>query len=214
MNSIIETYDIIADQYYKCREELILQKELDIFMSKIETGGTILDAGCGNGRDIKIFADKGYNCIGVDGSLGQLKIAQGRNYTGNVDFIHSDLRSINLSNKFDGIWCNAVLPHFSNDDIILILNKFKYLLNPNGIIFASFKQGRGEQYVVESEFGNCTRYTNFHQESDIVMFSEIVGLRILKLDFYNERNRFKRYNRDLNFIVVLFAANLKFNYPI
>jgi len=209
MNSVIDTYNSIAAQYYKCREELILKEELDLFMSRIPAGGSVLDAGCGNGRDLTIFADNGYNCTGIDGSVGQLMFAQKRHYSRKVNFIHSDLRTVDFANKFDGIWCNAVLPHFSNDDIILILNKFKSSINQNGVIFASFKQGVGERQVIEYEFGNCTRYTNFHQKSDIIRFSDITGLNIMKMDYYNEKARFNDYNRDLNFIVTFFTYRPK-----
>ncbi len=59
--------------------------------------------------------------------------------------------------------------------------------------------------VAESGFDNCLRYTNFHQESDMVRFAKMTGLRILDMDFYNERSIFKDYNRDLDFIVTTFS---------
>ena len=38
------------------------------FLNNIPKGGTILDLGCGSGRDSKAFIDKGYKITAVDGS--------------------------------------------------------------------------------------------------------------------------------------------------
>ncbi len=202
---LIEIYNIIAPKYYSCREDLALLPELDAFMNLVPDGGLILDAGCGNGRDIKIFSDRGYQCVGLDGSKKQLRYAFLRSYKTDVKFECVDLRTYHSTLKFDGIWCNAVLPHFRNSDIMIVLSMFKRQLRNNGIILATFKEGSGDRMVVEPEFDNCTRYTNFHNKSDIEHFAGQTGLKIIDIHYYNERERFQKHNRDLNFIVATFS---------
>ena len=45
------------------------------FMEMLPAGGTILDLGCGSGRDSKTYKNAGFKVIAVDGSEALCKIA-------------------------------------------------------------------------------------------------------------------------------------------
>jgi SAM-dependent methyltransferase len=75
---------------------------------------TILDLGCGPGRDLKTFTALGHRAIGVDGAANFAAMA--RDYSGcevwHQDFVHLDLPPA----MFDGIFANAALFHVPSAD--------------------------------------------------------------------------------------------------
>ena len=70
---------------------------------------TILDFGCGPGRDLQTFTRMGHHAIGLDGSQEFARMA--REDSGcevwQQDFLQLDLPAA----RFDGIFANAVLFH-------------------------------------------------------------------------------------------------------
>jgi SAM-dependent methyltransferase len=72
---------------------------------------TILDFGCGPGRDLKVFAELGHVAIGLEGAAQFAAMA--RAYSGcgvwQQDFLKLDLPE----NYFNGVFANASLFHMS-----------------------------------------------------------------------------------------------------
>lgn len=204
-NRVIEVYNQIAKQYFSKRENLVLLPELKKLTSFVPVGGKILDAGCGNGRDVSILNNWGYDVVGIDASVEQIKFAQERlKGRDNVHLINDNLFNHEFEKEFfDAIWCCAVLPHMNNSEIKEILSKFHRILKCNGVSMLTFKEGLGEELVKEPEFNGIMRYTNFHMADSIENFSRMSGFRIIEIYKYNERKRFSPTNRDLNFFVVL-----------
>lgn len=208
-DNVISVYDSIANLYYDHREHLILSPEMNRFINLINCKGLILDAGCGNGRDLKIFSERDFEAVGIDASCGQLNYARNRNYRTDVKLIKSDLRKFSYYCKFDGIWCNAVLQHLCNVDIVKVLKIFNAHLESKGVILATFKKGNGYKYVVEKEFNNIVRYTNFHNENLIIDMAKEANLEVLEFDYYNERDRFGIHNRNIDFIVAIMKHHMR-----
>lgn len=203
-NDIIDVYNIIASKYYDLRENLILYPEFNRFNEYLlnTRDSVILDAGCGNGRDVLLFAKNGYNVYGIDYSDSQLNFAFNREYPFPVYLLKQNILNLDFpNNMFDGIWCNAVLPHFSVPNIMLILSLFQKCLKPNGVLMATFKRGNGECYVIEKEFDDIERFTSFQSEDMVRKMITNCGLGMLELYSYNERERFGNNTRDLDFIV-------------
>jgi SAM-dependent methyltransferase len=74
---------------------------------------TILDFGCGPGRDLKVFTELGHTAVGLDGALRFVEMA--RCYSG-CEIWHQDFIRLSLpAEHFDGIFANASLFHV--DDI-------------------------------------------------------------------------------------------------
>lgn len=63
--------------------------------NEISEYSTIIDLGCGNGKDVIFFASLGFKTIGVDASISAIKICNDKRatltYSKNLEFIHSDL---------------------------------------------------------------------------------------------------------------------------
>lgn len=76
----------------------ITQKE---FIKYLPPGATILDFGCGSGRDTKYFLDQGFLVDAIDGSSELCKLAT--EYTG-VDVICMQFQDIEVLNRYNGIW--------------------------------------------------------------------------------------------------------------
>jgi len=121
------------------------------FISYLPIHGTILDAGCGPGRDVKAFVEAGYKVYAMDASQAMVehcstiigdrcRLATFQDYTTDI--------------KFDGIWACASLLHLEPEELAVVIKKFTMFLKPGGVFFMSFKYGT-ENYVKDGRYFNC-----------------------------------------------------------
>ena len=76
MSETIEYYDNNAENYADSTANIDFSEMQDAFLSEIKAGAFILDFGCGSGRDLLYFLQKGYNVTALDGSSAMCRIAR------------------------------------------------------------------------------------------------------------------------------------------
>jgi SAM-dependent methyltransferase len=104
---------------------------------------TILDIGCGPGRDLKTFAGLGHRAIGLDGAAEFVTMA--RDYAG-CEVWQQDLLQLDLpSEMFDGVFANAVLFHVPSAALPQVLRRLHATLKPGGVLFSSNPRGHNEE---------------------------------------------------------------------
>ena len=115
---------------------------------------TILDLGCGPGRDLKTFSALGHRAIGLDGCAEFVQMA--RAFSGcevwQQDLLHLDLPPA----TFDGIFANAVLFHVPSAALPAVLAHLNAAIKPGGVLFTSNPRGHNE------EGWNGARYGSYH----------------------------------------------------
>jgi SAM-dependent methyltransferase len=115
---------------------------------------TILDLGCGPGRDLKTFSDLGHVAVGLDGAARF--VAMARTFSG-CEVWQQDLLKLQLPpSHFDGVFANAVLFHVPSVELPRVLRELHETLRPGGVLFSSNPHGRGE------EGWNRGRYGAYH----------------------------------------------------
>lgn len=138
------------------------QVEFEDFCWRIMPGGSILDAGCGGGRDCRAFADRGFKVIGIDLSIEMIRLA--REFAPGCKLMAADVRYIPLPDQtIDGIWCCASLLHLKRDQTLQALKEFRRVLKVGGICCIMVKEGSGEE-IVEYEQGKTRFFTYFRRE--------------------------------------------------
>ena len=163
-------------QYYEDNAEQFAQNTLDVDMSELHErflahlapSSRILDAGCGAGRDAAIFLKLGYQVEAFDASPKLVKIAK------EVSGIYVHLSTfLNYTSElpYAGIWACASLLHVPPRNLPATLKHLGELLEPNGVMYVSFKYGEDETIRNGRHFTNCT-------EERLAAFLEGTGLRI------------------------------------
>ena len=100
-------YDGNAESFIKNTANVNFTATQRSFLSKLEKGASILDFGCGSGRDTKCFLEQGYQVTAIDGSIELCKAAS--RYTG-IPVKHMLFQELNESERYDGIWaCSSIL---------------------------------------------------------------------------------------------------------
>lgn len=122
---------------------------------------SILDFGCGPGRDLKTFRSLGHNPIGLDGCREFVEMAAA--YSG-VPVWQQDFLALDLPDAFfDGIFANASLFHVPSDALPRILSQLHASLKSHGILFCSNPRGddegwHGERYSCRFELARWREY--------------------------------------------------------
>jgi SAM-dependent methyltransferase len=112
---------------------------------------TILDIGCGPGRDLKVFAELGHQAVGLDGAQRFARMA--REYSG-CEVWQQDLLSLALPPaRFDGIFANAVLFHVPSQELARVLSELYATLKPGGVLFSSNPRGHNEEGWSRGRYG-------------------------------------------------------------
>ena len=107
-----------------------------------QSGGKLLDAGCGHGRDSKFFSEKGLKVTGIDISQELIEIAREKS---DAEFKVMDFRDLGFSKEsFDSIWASASIFFVPPEDMQKAVEKFSRVLRPGGRLFVSYKLGSGK----------------------------------------------------------------------
>ncbi|GAC1532431.1 MAG: class I SAM-dependent methyltransferase [Polyangiales bacterium] len=111
---------------------------------------TILDLGCGPGRDLAYFAGLGHVAVGLDASASFVEMA--RASTG-CEVLHQSFLDMKLeASRFHGIFANASLFHVPTQELGRVLRTLHAALRPRGVLFCSNPRGAdtegfsGERY--------------------------------------------------------------------
>lgn len=114
----------------------------------------ILDLGCGPGRDLLTFRDRGHEVVGLDGCAAF--VAMAREVSG-CEVWQQDMLALDLpAASFDGVFANAVLFHVPHDALPDVLGRLRAALVPGGVLVSSNPHGRDEEGWVDD------RYVCFH----------------------------------------------------
>jgi SAM-dependent methyltransferase len=114
---------------------------------------TILDFGCGPGRDLKAFEELGHIAVGLEGSARFVAMATEQGHSvWEQDFLKLDLPE----GRFDGVFANASLFHVPSRELPRILLELRATLKPRGVLFSSNPRGQNE------EGWNNGRYGAYH----------------------------------------------------
>jgi ubiquinone/menaquinone biosynthesis C-methylase UbiE len=185
-----QVYNAIAVSYALQAEQNAPQKERDTFISSLPKKSTILDAGCGSGRDCKYFETHGFHVTGIDVSKKLLAIASSQ--TKNTKYFEYDLRSIPLPDQsFDGIWACASILHIPHSDIPTVLLEFYRLLKLRGSLFILVKAGSGQHYKIEPSTPGIKRFYSFFSKNLLNDLVTRAGFTVEKLYAYNTAHRDK-----------------------
>jgi SAM-dependent methyltransferase len=112
---------------------------------------TILDFGCGPGRDLKAFAQLGHTAIGLDGAAAFVAMAQAD--TGCTVWQQDFLRLELPGEHFDGIFANASLFHVPSQELPRVLRQLHAALKPRGVLFSSNPRGENEEGWSRGRYG-------------------------------------------------------------
>jgi SAM-dependent methyltransferase len=149
----IAYYDRMAEAYWDGTRDHDVSQNYASLLDAIENDPpySILDLGCGPGRDLRHFRSLGHNAVGLDGS--KEFVAMARSYSG-CEVLHQDFLAMVLpQSRFDGVFANASLFHVPSQELPRILLELRETLRPGGILFCSNPRGNNEEGFSDGRYG-------------------------------------------------------------
>lgn len=135
---------------------------------------SILDFGCGPGRDLKAFSSMGHRAVGLEGCAEFVEMA--REYSG-CEVWHQNFLALDLPDaRFDGVFANASLFHVPAQELPRILRHLHDTLKEAGVFFSSNPRGANQ------EGWNNGRYGAYHDLESWSNYMNDAGFQ--ELDHY------------------------------
>ncbi len=150
-------YERGARAFWEGTQHHDVRQNYDALLSRIEGAApfTLLDFGCGPGRDLTYFSSLGHEAVGVDGCAAFCEMA--RRHSG-CEVLHQDFLHLALPHgRFDGVFANASLFHVPSQELQRVLAELKASLKPGGVLFASNPRG------ADHEGWSANRYGCYHE---------------------------------------------------
>lgn len=175
----LKAYQLISHNYYENTKSIIFPEIIDKFISLISKNGKILDLGCGPGRDMKFFQEKGLKAFGVDICPKMVAIAKKMSKLKNIYL--GDMYNLPFDdNSFAGIYCCASLSHIPKKDLVTVLNEIKRVCRKNAVLFCSVKLGNREHIIQENKYGKrIERFWAFYRVNEIKKKLNRLGFKII-----------------------------------
>ena len=150
-------------------------RHLDAFLDRLAPGASVLELGCGAGRDSARIAERGFTLDATDGTPAMVRKANER-----FDIAARVMRFDELDAKetYDAVWAHACLLHVARADLPGVLASVHAALRENGLHFANYKLGIAEG---RDPLG---RLTNLPDEEWLELTYRAAGFAILATQRY------------------------------
>ena len=134
----IAYYNNNAQEYFNTVNSVDMSENCERFLNYLKPGSSIIDLGCGSGRDLKYFKEHGYLAEGLDASEKLCQLAT--DYSG-CPVICTDFINWKPEKQYDAFWANASLLHLKEEELLDFFKEKTRYLKKDGIIYFSMKSG-------------------------------------------------------------------------
>ena len=166
-------YEESALDYSRLTSSRSMDDSLVPFSKLITPGGSVIDLGCGSGRDLASFLRLGFRPIGLDLSRNLAEIAAGMS---DCPVVIGDLRSPPFADSsFDALWASASLLHLRPDELPSALLEIARIVRPMGVFFSSVKAGHGRSRDADG------RLFSYYSENEWRVLLEAAGFAVLQI---------------------------------
>ena len=138
MDPTIAYYNLNAENFIENTQNVDMHLAQDRFLQLLDENASILDFGCGSGRDTRYFLDKGYRVTATDGSAEICRLASIFTGIAVKEMLFQQLDDINT---YGGIWACSSILHLPKNELLLVIRKMCNALKDTGVIYTSFKCG-------------------------------------------------------------------------
>lgn len=178
----LDHYNLNAEDFFAGTRDHDVKQNMDALLQFIEGEApfSILDFGCGPGRDLKAFSERGHFAVGLEGATRFVQMA--RSYSGCVVW-QQDFLALELpSGHFDGVFANASLFHVPSQALPRVLTQLNATLKPGGVLFSSNPRGNndegfhGERYGAYHDISAWRQYMTAAGFTELLHYSRPAGL--------------------------------------
>jgi len=129
------------------------------------TDMTVIDLGCGAGRDALHFSTLGHHVLGIDRSSEMLRHA--KELAPKAHYLNADMRRANgllMEESVDGVWAHGSLGHLPRTEAAEVLRGLRRAVREGGVLYASLEMGEERdteefevdgRYEAREEEGRC-----------------------------------------------------------
>ncbi|MEA2016966.1 MAG: class I SAM-dependent methyltransferase [Campylobacterota bacterium] len=134
----INYYEENANSLISRYESADVSEVQTLLLKTFKQKSSLLEIGCGSGRDALFMIKNDYDVIGIDGSRNMIEEAIQIHPELKEKLFHKTLpNDLEFEIKFDGIYSIATFMHLSKDDLEEAILNIYNLLNQNGRFFMS-----------------------------------------------------------------------------
>jgi len=188
------SYDIFSGFYDRLTDNVEYEKRADYFCRLLSMcdikSGILLDLGCGTGSMSVKMAEKGFDVIGVDTSIGMLGVAQQKMYESGqkILFLNQPMQDIDLYGSVDCAICVLDgINHLNNsDEVRQTFEKVSLFMNKDGAfafdvntIYKHKNVLADNSFIYEFDDLFCAWQNNYNEEDNSVDIT---------LDFFEEED--------------------------
>ena len=172
-STTLADYDSNAAGFFAGTRDHDVSQNIDALLRAITTPApfTILDLGCGPGRDLATFTRLGHVAVGLDGAAEF--VAMARAFSGctvwHQSFLHLDLPAAH----FDGVFANASLFHVPRAMLPTVLAQLCATLKPGGVLFSSNPRGDNQEGWSGGRYGSYHDYASWKRFVEAAGFVEV-----------------------------------------
>jgi SAM-dependent methyltransferase len=149
----LDHYQARAEAFWEGTRDHDVEQNIKALLRHVQAAPpfTLLDFGCGPGRDLKSFAARGHRVIGLEGAPALAEMARTHSACDvwQQDFLRLDLPAA----YFDGVFANASLFHVPRQELPQVLRQLHATLKPGGVLFSSNPRGNNEESINGERYG-------------------------------------------------------------
>lgn len=154
-------------------------------------GSSILDVGCGSGRDMRWLKERGFRPAGFERSGGLAALA--RVHSG-CPVLEGDFEVYDFSGMdVDAILLVGALVHVPHDRFSEILSNIAQALNPRGHVLVTMKEGQQNTEVSGSRI--------FYRWRDEYLRKVFLDLKLTVVDFSREGSKIREKDVWLGYVL-------------
>ena len=174
----IQSYEAHVQEYINGTPQDVsgvVKEWLDEALASLPKTARILEFGSAFGRDAAYMQSLGYTVQCTDATQAFVDLLKQKGFNARLLNAITD----NIDGAYDLILANAVLLHFTREEVVTVLQKVFNTLDDNGKFAFTLKQGEGEKWS-EDKLG-APRYFCFWTEEQIRTAVKTAGFADVKV---------------------------------